>query len=187
MMMNAEIYVSVDVEASGPCPPTFSMLSIGACVVGDPETSFYAKLRPISEQFVSESIKVVGKPLEYFTKSGREPKVVMAELEKWVKLSSGGQTPVFVGFNAAFDWAFVNWYFHSYIGRNPFGIRAIDIKSYFMGLEGGSWKGTRSSRIPDRFKGTTEQTHDALDDAKSQAEMFERMLGCSHGHQQKGR
>ena len=97
MMMNAEIYVSVDVEASGPCPPTFSMLSIGACVVGDPETSFYAELKPISEQLVAEAIKIVGKPLEYFTKSGREPKVVMAEFEDWVKSISGGQKPVFVG------------------------------------------------------------------------------------------
>lgn len=185
-MMNAEIYVSVDVEASGPCPPTFSMLSIGACVVGDPETSFYAELKPISEQFVAEAIKVVGKPLEHFTKSGREPKVVMAEFEKWVKSTSGGQTPVFVGFNAAFDWAFVNWYFHTYLSRNPFGIGPIDIKSYFMGLKGGSWEDTRSSRIPDRFKGTAEQTHNALDDARAQAEMFERMLGCAQWHQRKG-
>jgi len=184
MMSNVEIYVSVDVEASGPCPPTFSMLSIGACMVGDPETSFYAELKPISEQLVAEAIKVVGKPLEHFTKSGREPKIVMAEFEEWVKSISGGQTPVFVGFNAAFDWAFVNWYFHTYLGRNPFGIGPIDIKSYFMGLMGGSWEDTRSSRIPDRFKGAAEQTHNALDDARSQAQMFERMLEHVQGHQQ---
>jgi len=160
------------------------MLSIGACMVGDPETSFYAELKPISEQLVAEAIKVVGKPLEHFTKSGREPKIVMAEFEEWVKSISGGQTPVFVGFNAAFDWAFVNWYFHTYLGRNPFGIGPIDIKSYFMGLMGGSWEDTRSSRIPDRFKGAAEQTHNALDDARSQAQMFERMLEHVQGHQQ---
>lgn len=176
MTSNAEVYVSVDVEASGPFPPAFSMLSIGACVVGDPETSFYAELKPISEQVVAEAIRVVGKPLEHFTTNGREPKIVMAEFEEWVKSISIGQMPVFVGFNAAFDWAFVNWYFHTCLGRTPFGISPLDIKAYFMGLKGVEWEDTRSSRIPEIFKGPATQTHNALDDARSQAQMFEKML-----------
>jgi hypothetical protein len=100
----------------------------------------------------------------------------MAEFEGWIRSVSGERSPVFVGFNAAFDWAFVNWYLHTYLGRNPFGVSPLDIKAYFMGLKGSSWEGTRSSRIPDAFKGPTEQTHNALDDARSQAQMFERML-----------
>jgi ribonuclease T len=175
-MTNAEVYISVDVEASGPFPPTFSMLSVGACVVGKPAAAFYAELKPISEEVVAEAIRVVGKPLEHFTKNGREPQAVMAEFENWVKSICGGQTPIFVGFNAAFDWAFVNCYFHTYLGRNPFGVSPLDIKAYFMGLKGSSWEDTRSSRIPDAFKGPAVQTHNALDDAKSQAQMFERML-----------
>ena len=115
--------------------------------MGDSATSFYVELRPISEQTVSEAIKVVGKSLEYFAANGREVKVAMAEFETWVKSVSHGRSPVFVGFNAAFDWAFTNWYFHTYLGRNPFGIGPIDIKSYFMGLKGASWEDTRSSRI----------------------------------------
>jgi DNA polymerase III epsilon subunit-like protein len=175
-MSNPEIYISVDVEASGPFPPTYSMLSIGACVVGDAGASFYAELKPISEQVVAEAIQVVGKPLDHFTKCGREPKVVMGEFEEWVKSITGKQTAVFVGFNAAFDWAFVNWYFHTYLGRTPFGIAPLDIKAYFMGLKGVEWEDTRSSRIPEMFKGPAVQTHNALDDARSQAQMFERML-----------
>jgi ribonuclease T len=176
MMSNTEVYISVDVEASGPFPPTFSMLSIGACVVERPEATFYGELKPISEQVVAEAIKVVGKPLEHFTKNGREPKVVIADFEEWIKSISRGGTPVFVGFNAAYDWAFANWYFHTYLGRNPFGVSPLDIKSYFMGLTSSSWEDTRSSRIPNAFKGPAVQTHNALDDAKSQAQMFERML-----------
>lgn len=175
-MTNAEIFTSVDVEAAGPFPPTFSMLSLGACVVGDSETAFYAELKPISEQVVLEAIRVVGKPLEHFTKHGREPNVVMVEFDEWIKSISGTATPVFVGFNAAFDWAFVNWYFHTYLGRNLFGVSPLDIKAYFMGLSGGAWENTRSSRIPSAFKGPARQTHNALDDARSQAQMFERML-----------
>ncbi|MGH8580193.1 MAG: 3'-5' exonuclease [Gammaproteobacteria bacterium] len=172
-----EIYISVDVEASGPYPPAFSMLSIGACVVGESATSFYAELQPISNEVIPDAIKVVGKPLEHFVSNGRDPKEVMADLESWIKSVCHERKPVFVGFNAAFDWAFVNWYFLTYVGRNPFGIGPIDIKSYFMGLAGCTWEDTRSSRIPERFKGMAEQTHNALDDAKAQAQMFERMLG----------
>lgn len=183
-MLHTEVYISVDVEASGPCPPTYSMLSIGACVVGDYETSFYAELRPISEHVVTEAIRIVGKPLDHFIKNGRESKIVMLEFEKWVMSVSRGRSPVFVGFNAAFDWAFVNWYFHTYLGRNPFGIGPIDIKSYFMGLKGCRWEDTKSSRIPASFKGAAEQTHNALDDAKSQAQMFEKMLRYAQRRQQ---
>jgi len=40
---------SVDIESSGPIPGEYSMLSIGACVVGNTKDSFYAELKPISK------------------------------------------------------------------------------------------------------------------------------------------
>lgn len=186
-MAKTEVYISVDIETSGPFPPAYSMLSIGACLVGESDTSFYIELRPISEQAVAEAIKIVGKPLEHFATNGREVKVAMEEFERWVESVSRERIPVFVGFNAAFDWAFVNWYFHTYLERNPFGIGPIDVKSYFMGLRGCSWEETRSSRIPEIFKGAAKQTHNALDDARSQAQMFERMLQFARERQQEGR
>lgn len=100
----------------------------------------------------------------------------MAAFKEWIESVSEERSPVFVGFNAAFDWAFVNWYFHTYLGKNPLGVSPLDIKAYFMGLKGTSWEDTRSSRIPDTFKGSAVQTHNALDDAQAQAQMFERML-----------
>ena len=38
-----EVYISVDIEAAGPVPGEYSMLSIGATVVGDLEAWFYAE------------------------------------------------------------------------------------------------------------------------------------------------
>jgi len=99
----------------------------------------------------------------------------MKKFRDWIKAISGERTPVFIGFNATFDWSFVNWYFQTYLNDNPFGFGGVDIKSFYMGLTGCSWKETRSSRIPDKFKGPTAHTHNALDDAIEQAEMFERM------------
>ena len=52
---------------------------------------------------------------------------------------------MFVGFNAAFDWMFVADYFERYLGRNPFGYTALDIKAFAMGRLGGTWADTSMS------------------------------------------
>jgi DNA polymerase III epsilon subunit-like protein len=171
----SEVYISVDIEASGPVPPTYSMLSIGACIVGAPERSFYAELCPISEGAVPAALEVVGRPLDYFQRNGREPHDAMLEFEQWIREMSGDGEAVFVGFNATFDWAFVNWYFVTFLGENPFGIGGVDIKSYYMGMANVSWAETRSSRLPPTLKGSEPETHDALDDARRQAALFARM------------
>lgn len=170
-----EVYISVDVETAGPIPGTYSMLSLGASVVHAPEATFYVEIRPVSFKSVPEALKVVGRTLQEFEKIGRDPKEAMTAFRDWVASVAGGGTPVFVGFNATFDWAFVNFYFHYYLGENPFGFGGIDIKSYYMGMSGCTWENTRSSRISKELKGSSTHTHNALDDAIEQAEMFRRM------------
>jgi inhibitor of KinA sporulation pathway (predicted exonuclease) len=82
-----------------------------------------------------------------------------------------------VAFNAPFDWMFVNDYFHRYIGQNPFGHSAIDIKAFFMGMAGVSWEETAMRRIVTRYSNTRKLTHHALQDAVDQARLFRNMLG----------
>lgn len=170
-----EVYISVDVEAAGPFPPTYSMLSLGAVSVDDPQATFYVELKPLNDKSVPAAMKVVGRTLEDFACTGRVPKEAMVAFRDWLNSVAKTRKPVFVGFNATFDWAFVNFYFHQYLGENPFGIGGIDIKSYYMGLSGGTWEDTRSSRIKSEFKGPSPHTHNALDDAVEQAELFNRM------------
>ena len=170
-----EVYISVDIEAAGPVPPTFSMLSLGAVVVGDPKTTFYVELKPMNDNFVPDAMKVVGKSLDDFARSGRDPKEAMTAFRGWLESVAKPAKPVFVGFNATFDWAFVNYYFHQHLGQNPFGFGGIDIKSYYMGMTACAWEDTRSSRIRSELKGPSPHTHNALDDAVEQAEMFKRM------------
>jgi ribonuclease T len=38
-MKDKEIFISVDIESSGPIPGEYSLLSIGACLLSDPEES----------------------------------------------------------------------------------------------------------------------------------------------------
>ena len=170
-----EAYISVDVEASGPVPPTYSMLSLGAVVVDNPKETFYVELKPVNDKFVADAMKIVGRPLQDFEKHGREPRAAMTAFRDWLRDIGKAAKPIFVGFNATFDWAFVNFYFHEYLGENPFGFGAIDIKSYYMGMTGCVWEDTRSSRIGSNLKGRSLHTHNALDDAVEQAEMFKRM------------
>lgn len=54
----AEMYVSVDIEASGPVPCLYSMLALGACVVGDTTKTFYRELKPLHDDFIPEAIAV---------------------------------------------------------------------------------------------------------------------------------
>jgi ribonuclease T len=170
-----EIYISVDIEAAGPVPATYSMLSLGAAVVHDLQTNFYIELRPINRKSVPDAIKVIGRTLKDFERAGRDPKEAMLAFREWIHSVAKNRKPIFVGFNATFDWAFVNYYFQHYLGKNPFGFGGIDIKSYFMGMTGCTWDNARSSRIPSGLKGSLRHTHNALDDAIEQGEMFRRM------------
>lgn len=172
----AEVYISIDVEAAGPVPAIYSMLSLGAVVVDDPKAIFYVELQPVNENSIPEAMKIVGRALSDFKKKGRDPKDAILSFRDWIHSVAKTGKPVFVGFNATFDWAFVNFYFHQYLGQNPFGFGGIDIKSYYMGLTGSAWEDTRSSRIAPKFKAQSlRHTHNALDDALEQAEMFRLM------------
>lgn len=174
-----ELYISVDVEAAGPVPAEYSMLSIGACVVGVPEVSFYIELKPINDRFIPEALAVCGFSLEQLKISGIEPGKGMKSFRKWIEDAATDLMPVFVGFNAPFDWQFINWYFHVFLGSNPFGINAIDIKAYYMGFSGSTWVNTSSSRLPSWLQPADHKKHNALDDAIAQAEIFGRLLSAS--------
>lgn len=177
-MIHTEVYVSVDIEAAGPIPGEYSMLSLGACHVDAPKNTFYAELRPINDNFVPEALKVSGFKLPDLRKQGRDPAEAMKSFSQWIVDLGKGGTPVFIGFNASFDWAFVNWYFHKFLGANPFGFGAIDIKAYYMGLTGCTWEDTKSSRLPNDLKPTRQGqgAHNALSDAIYQAGIFSRLV-----------
>ena len=177
-----EAYISVDIEAAGPVPGEYSMLSLGACLVDSPEIAFYTEFKPVNDHFIPAALKVGGLTLEQLTTTGRDPVEGMRAFGDWVHQVVNRRVPVFVGFNASFDWAFVNWYFHVFFGDNPFGIGALDIKSYYMGLSGCFWRETTSSKLPRRFQPSHCQTHNALDDAIAQAEIFKKLLVAAQQH-----
>ena len=131
--MTKELYISVDIEASGPIPGEYSMLSIGASVIGKPENSFYAELQPLNENAVAAA-EVSMLDLKTLEKTGKAPQIAMWEFRDWVQAMSGDRKPVFVGFNASFDWSFVNWYFHKFLGGESVWFRCARHQSFLYGV-----------------------------------------------------
>jgi ribonuclease T len=129
LRMPEETFISVDVETAGPIPGQYALLSIGACLVGETSSSFYIELHPDHITVIDEALAISGLSLENLKKTGTPPKEAMQVFANWVSgVTPEGQRPVFVALNAPFDWMFINDYFHRYLGFNPFGHSALDIK-----------------------------------------------------------
>lgn len=171
-----EIYISVDVESSGPIPGEYSMLSIGACQIGNIENSFYIELKPVSDNFIPEALNVCGLSLDDLKINGIEPLEALEKFSKWIEEISKGKKPVFVAFHLGFDWSMINHYFLKYLGKNPFGLGGIDAESIWFGLRDESWNNISKSKIKEFFGMNIEHTHHALDDAKEQALVFEAIM-----------
>jgi len=177
---NPLTFISVDVETAGPSPSEYSLLTIGACVVDKPQSTFYVELKPVNNNAVPEALAISRLSLSRLAERGLEPGEAMARFESWLKAEvPPGNLPLMVAFNAPFDWMFVSDYFHRYLGRNPFGHTALDIKSFYMGFAHVEWQETTMKHVKPRYLGDRQFTHHALRDALDQAEIFQKMYAES--------
>jgi DNA polymerase III epsilon subunit-like protein len=161
-------YIIVDVEADGPIPAEFSMVCFGAVVVDETlQKSFYGRVRPVSERFVPEALAVSGfSRQEHLTFD--EPETVMRAFATWLTENSQGR-PVFVSDNVAFDWQFINYYFHRFTGGNPFGFSGRRIGDLYAGL----MKDARKATDWKKYR-QTRHTHHPVDDARGNAEALKK-------------
>ncbi len=176
-----EIYVSTDIETDGPIPGEFSMLSFGsgAFTAGkdliatfsanihtlegarqDPDTMQWWESKP-------EAWKAARRDL-------KDPSVAMHEYANWLNLLPG--RPVFVGYPASFDFAFINWYLIKFVGENPFSFVALDIKTYATAMLKKPFLNVTKSTMPSRWFDESKKSHVALDDAIEQGWLFCNMF-----------
>lgn len=173
---NDEAFISVDVETAGPNPGQYSLLSIGACSVIHPEQQFYVELQPENDDMLPETYVIHNLSINELKSTGIPPREAMSRFATWLdQVVPGDQQPIFVAFNAPFDWMFISDYFHRYLGYNPFGHAALDIKAYYMGLHGSSWGETGMDNVAMMYLGDKKISHNALEDACDQAQIFSRM------------
>ena len=152
----------VDVEADGPIPGDYSMISFGAVVV-EPGLgrTFYGQLRPISDRFVPEALAVSGFSRNE-TLRFAEPAAVMEQFVRWLR-GLGADRLMFISDNNGFDWQFINWYFHHFAGDNPFGHSSTNLGSLYKGLVKDAFQNFKHLR-------KTPHTHNPVDDAMGNVE-----------------
>ena len=158
-------YIVVDVEADGELVGHHSIVCFGAVVV-EPSLSktFYGKIKPIGLEYNSKALGISG-----FSRSEHEafddPETVMLNFEKWILNNSKGK-PMFISDNPAFDWQWINWYFHRFLTRNIFGFSARRIGDLYCGMKldaslNSEWK---------KLLRKTTHDHNPVNDAKGNAE-----------------
>ena len=132
--------IFVDCEGQGPCPVLGRMTEFGA-----------VELKSLATFHGHDD--------------GAETFRAFAE---WLRQFKG--RPVFVSDNPAYDWQWINYGFHLYLGHNPMGHSARRISDFYAGLVGDfyrtqEWKSFR----------TTPHDHNPVHDAMGNAEAFVRL------------
>ena len=170
-------YISVDIECSGPIPAEYSMLSLGACVVGNEENNNNKEIQP----YVKEALEIAGLSMQELKLKGKEPKEAMKKFADWIaKVLGDKKKPIFVASPISFDWCFVNYYFIKFLGYNPFGVSGIDLKSVWIGKTNSKWHVTTIDDIKKKLGlENIAHTHNALEDAKEQSTIFRKMMGST--------
>jgi hypothetical protein len=154
----------VDVESDGPIPGDYSMICFGAVVVEDGfKKTFYGKLKPISEKYIPEALSISGFTREETTHFD-DPIEVMNDFASWLKQNSKDR-PMFISDNNGYDWMFICWYFHHFIGKNPFGYSSQNLGSLYKGIIKDTTKNFKHLR-------RTSHSHYPVDDAIGNAEAF---------------
>ena len=104
-------------------------------VIVEPELNrtFYGQLKPISDAFIPEALAISDFSREQCL-AFEDPKMVMERFRDWLMENCLGRV-LFISDNNEFDWQFINWYFHHFIGKNPFGFSSSNLGSLYKGLE----------------------------------------------------
>lgn len=160
--------VSVDVESDGPCPGKHSMVCFGAVIVeAGFQRTFYGQMRPISDIYIPEALAISGFSREEHLKFA-DPYDTMLEFDLWLNKNIDGR-PILWSDNNGYDAAFINYYFHMYLDRNPFGWSSANIGSLYKGASKNMY--AKFNQLRD-----TKHTHHPVDDAKGNAEALLKIL-----------
>jgi hypothetical protein len=189
-MAKQEIFNMVDIEADGPIPGLYSMLSFGVAAFDidknllgtftrnldllpnatqHPDTMEFWN-RPVSNKKAYDATRV----------NTVNPKSAMKDFADFLYNLPG--TPIFVGYPALYDFKWIDYYFHAFYGSNPFGFSGgVDVKSYAWALLGGNLKSCTKRNMPKDWFDDLPHTHLALDDAIEQGCLWINILRYSKG------
>jgi len=144
------------------------MVSFGAIRVDEKlETTFFGQCAPISSVWQDAAL-AISKITRKTHLTYPPPVLAITNFDNWVAETSGGQQPVFITDNLAFDWMWMNYYLHRFSGRNVFGWSGRRIGDIYAGMHKdmrAGWKHLRRAR----------HDHNPVNDALGNAEALLRM------------
>jgi len=180
-----DAYFSADVETDGPIPGPFSMLSFAIVYAGSfdgrrferpkhYDRTFYKELKPISNEFQEDALKINGLDRERLCREGQRPELVMTEAHQWVNSNCAGANPILVAYPLSFDWSWLYWYFIRFSSEgSPFGYsRCFDIKTAWSVKGRIPISRAGRARLDPSLGSNRAHTHHAIGDAIEQAEIF---------------
>ena len=163
------------------------MLSLGSIAIdenGKIHGKFYKKLKPL------ENAEEDPKTMEFWEKNKEnykeattnqeDPEKVMMAYKNWIeKIREETNTElIFLAYPVSYDYTFVYWYLMKFLKENPFkSIAALDIRSFVMAHLKVNFKETKKDLMPKKwFNNIEKHSHNALEDALEQAQLFINIL-----------
>lgn len=182
------VYLSIDVEASGPFPGLFSLVSIGAVVVRsqkdgiwavDEDITFYEEMKHLPRaKELEAATNIHGLTREYLDEHGRDPGVVIEEFADFLdSLNRKYKKVTPAAWPASFDSPYVGWYLQYFLDENPLGWSCFDIPSFGMGLFQCHRNALRNLMKKAGIEfGKNPDPHNALADAIEQGQTLAQLL-----------
>jgi hypothetical protein len=185
-MTNNELYVSIDVEADGPIPGEYSMLSLGSAIfepAGQILDKFEVNIRelPTAKRDAETMEWWATEPTawEYCRRNPVEADNAMhSYLDHLLNVEKKYRRKlVCIGYPVTYDFMFVYWYLIKFTGKSPFSFSGIDIKTMAMTIMKSSYKKAGKKYMPRQwFSIDNKHNHTPLEDAIEQGNLFCNML-----------
>lgn len=157
----------VDVEADGQIPNKYSMVCFGAVKVDDNlDQTFYGKTAPISDIYNPEALGISGFSREEHL-TFDDPKEVMIKFKNWILSVNKSGSPIFISDNIAFDFQWINYYFHYYLSENPFGYSGRRIGDLYCGFMNDFYYRWKKHRDNEKYPHNHDPVSDALGNASA--------------------
>jgi DNA polymerase III epsilon subunit-like protein len=184
MPIDPTVYFSVDVETTGPRPGFGSLLSIGACTLNGKNDNdhFYGVIDPkpmiCDPDTMSWWMTLNSDRWNEATNYSIDQNSVASDLEDWVEWQALSRPVCFVANPSAFDFPWIDWMFLCADIKNPFGHRALCLRSMLFGMTDMEWGGERTEW--GKYEVKPEVPHNALSDALAQREELKLFLKRKH-------
>lgn len=183
----SELYFSFDIEANGPIPGPFSMLSFGVAAFKlnnlEPVATFQANLNEL------EGAERDQKTMEFWAKNQaaydacrqdtRPPDTVFRQFNGWVRevAAKHKSSPVAVAYPAGYDFTWLYWYLQRFTGDSPFSFACLDLKTLGFVILGNQYRDVKKRNFHKHwFPKNNKHTHVALEDAIEQGQIFVNMM-----------